>query len=167
MKKTSLRRSLGGTCSPNCRGLEKEPTLNLPDQEWRPPPIGVDRNWGSPTGEQTFLAFDPVAGAHSSDPLPLLVGSRHAAASGVGRARNWPLGAPRVGRAAWACHCFCAFLSRSTAGGGRGRDERGEEGEIERDKWRETLRQKTGAGVGWDKLELPDRGRGVGGERGR
>lgn len=84
------------------------------------------------------------------------------ASAGVRRARNWPLGAPRVERAARACHSFCEFLAPSTAGGGRGRDEREEEGEIERQVDRDTETENRGGGWG----ELPDRGRG-GGERGR
>lgn len=52
-----------GPALPNCvRGSREGSHPNLPSQEWRAPPLlGVDGIEGSPTGEQTFLAFDPRA----------------------------------------------------------------------------------------------------------
>lgn len=43
-----------------CRGAREGAHPNLPSQEWRALPLlRVDGIDGSPTGEQTFLAFDP------------------------------------------------------------------------------------------------------------
>lgn len=105
----------------------------MPGLEWRAAPLtGVGRIGGTPTGEPTVLSFDPGGWCprlRSTAPAGLLSAhifcscreSKELAPGGT-KGRESRLGLSRL---------LAEFLARSTAGGDRGRDERGEEGEVE------------------------------------
>lgn len=114
-------------------------------------------------GARHFWPLIWATHAHGSNPLALRIPRElptHGAAAGAG-ARGAGPRAPRVGRAAWACHGFCCVPSPAGGGGVGGEMKERREGEK---RERQCRRER---GRGWRRDRETRRQRKEGGETSR